>query len=274
MDREVSRPRVNPAANPGAPGSDSRETASAESARPAGSCSESIFTILRTSSLLFSDPSKKIFLFSFFLIEFLVLNRTTLRLPPGLRKPDAIQRFLDEEILYNKEPDGETAFSPKRVLAERRAHCFEGALFAAAALRRLGHAPLVVQLRAVRDDDHVLALYRERPGAGCWGAVAKSNYSGLRFRSAVYRTLRELAMSYFDVYYNLEGEKSLRAFGRRVNMARFDAGGWETAEDGLWDVSLYLATRRFTPVLSRGQAGTLTRMDRRLFDAGLVGTVT
>jgi hypothetical protein len=158
-----------------------------------------------------------------------------LMLPRGLRTPDRIQRFLDEEILYNKEPDGETAFSPKRVLAERRAHCFEGALFAAAALRRLGHAPLVVQLRAVRDDDHVLALYRGR--GGLWGAVAKSNYSGLRFRSAVYRSLRELAMRYFDFYYNLEGEKGLRAFVRRVNLARFDAGGWETAADGLWDVS-------------------------------------
>jgi Transglutaminase-like superfamily len=195
-------------------------------------------------------------------------------IPRGLRKPDAIQRFLDDEIVYNKEPDGETALSPRRVLRERRAHCFEGALLAAAALRRLGHPPVVVQLRAVRDDDHVLALHRERPGSGCWGAVAKSNYSGLRFRSAVYRSLRELVMSYFDVYYNLEGEKSLRAFGRPVNLARFDARGWETADDGLWDVSVHLATGRFTPVLSRGQARALSPMDRRLFDAGLVGTVT
>ncbi|MDL2716804.1 MAG: hypothetical protein PT977_03530 [Acidobacteriota bacterium] len=194
-------------------------------------------------------------------------------LPRGLGRPDRIQCFLDEEILYNKEADGETAFSPRRVLRERRAHCFEGALLAAAALRRLGHAPLVVQLRAVRDDDHVLALYRERPGAGCWGAVAKSNYSGLRFRSAVYRSLRELVMSYFDVYYNLEGEKSLRAFGRPIDLSRFDARGWETAGESLWDVSLHVATRRFTPLLARGQARRLAPMDRRLFDAGLVGTV-
>ena len=195
-------------------------------------------------------------------------------LPRGLGRPDRIQCFLDEEILYNKEADGETAFSPRRVLRECRAHCFEGALLAAAALRRLGHAPLVVQLRAVRDDDHVLALYRERPGAGCWGAVAKSNYSGLRFRSAVYRSLRELVMSYFDVYYNLGGEKSLRAFGRPVNLSRFDTRGWETADESLWDVSLHLATRRFTPLLVRRQIRGLVPMDRRLFDAGLVGTVS
>ncbi len=205
------------------------------------------------------------------------MNKTTttpLRLPRGLRSPDAIQRFLDD-LLYNKEKGGETARSPRRVLETREAHCFEGALLAAAALRRLGYPPLVVQLRSTsRDDDHVLALFRERRAAGSWGALAKSNYSGLRFRSPVYRSLRELVMSYFDVYYNLEGEKSLRAFTRPVDLARFDARGWETAEEDLWDVSACLATRRFTPVLTRAQIRALTPMDRRLYDAGLVGRVS
>ena len=205
------------------------------------------------------------------------MNRTTptpLSLPRSLRSPDAIQRFLDD-LLYNKEKDGETARSPRRVLETREAHCFEGALLAAAALRRISHPPLVVQLRStVRDDDHVLALFRERRGAGCWGAVAKSNYSGLRFRSPVYRSLRELVMSYFDAYYNLEGEKSLRAFERPVDLARFDSRGWETAEEDLWDVTAYLATRRFTPILTRAQIRALTPMDRRLYDAGLLGRVS
>ena len=197
-----------------------------------------------------------------------------LSLPRGLRSPDAIQRFLDE-LLYNKEKSGETARSPRGVLETREAHCFEGALLAAAALRRISHPPLVIQLRSTsRDDDHVLALFRERRGAGCWGAVAKSNYSGLRFRSPVYRSLRELVMSYFDAYYNLEGEKSLRAFERPVDLARFDARGWETAEEDLWDVSAYLATRRFTPILTRTQVRALTPMDRRLYDAGLLGRVS
>ena len=194
-----------------------------------------------------------------------------MRLPSGLRSPEAIQRLLDD-LSYNKEKGGETARSPRRVLEMGEAHCFEGALLAAAALRRLGHPPLVVQLRAVRDDDHVLALFRERRGAGLWGAVAKSNYSGLRFRSAVYRSLRELSMSYFDCYYNLVGEKSLRAFGRPVDLSRFDARGWETAGENLWDVSNWLATRSFAPLVPGPPARRLGWMDLRLFDAGLVGS--
>jgi hypothetical protein len=105
------------------------------------------------------------------------------------------------------------------VLRDRLAHCFEGALFAAGALRALGHPPLLLDLEAVRDDDHVLAVFRRN---GAWGALAKSNYAGLRFREPVYRTLRELAMSYFEDYYSVEGERSLRSFSTRpVNLARF-----------------------------------------------------
>src|ERR1700761_6222830 len=111
-----------------------------------------------------------------------------------LDSPEKIQRFVDD-LRYNKEPGGVTCRSPRRVMRDRTAHCMEGALFAAAALRMLGDPPLLLDLEAVHDDDHVLAIFRRR---GLWGAIAKSNYSGLRFREPVYRTLRELAMSYFD----------------------------------------------------------------------------
>ena len=97
-----------------------------------------------------------------------------------------------------------TAWSPRRVLAEQTAHCLEGAIFGAAALRALGFPPLLLDLEAIQDTDHVLAVWRERGG---WGAIAKSNFSGLRFRAPVYRTLRELVMSYFDGYVNLRGER-------------------------------------------------------------------
>src|SRR6202163_5163898 len=95
----------------------------------------------------------------------------------------------------------------------------EGALLGAAALRMLGHPPLVVDLEAVRDSDHVLAVYRVN---GRWGAVAKSDYAGLRSREPVYATIRELAMSYFEHYYNPAGEKTLPAYSRPVNLTSFD----------------------------------------------------
>src|SRR6266487_6341856 len=130
----------------------------------------------------------------------------------ALKTPERIQRFLDN-IGYNKEKDGPTCRSPRRVLRDRTAQCLEGALFAAAALRMHDFPPLVLDLEAVRDDDHVLAIYRQH---GHWGAIAKSNYSGLRFREPVYRTLRELAMSYFEHYFNPEAEKTLRTYSRPV----------------------------------------------------------
>jgi hypothetical protein len=190
-----------------------------------------------------------------------------------LKTPDKVQLFLDEEVGYNKEPHGETCGSPRRVLRERAAHCFEGALLAASALRFHGRPPLVLQMRAERDDDHVLALFRERPGGGAWGAVAKSNYAGLRFRAPVYRSLRELVMSYFEQYYNLKAFKSLRSYCRPVNLSRFDDRGWETAEEDLWDVSDCLATRRFLPLVTGAQVRLLSPLDRRLYEAGLHGAV-
>jgi hypothetical protein len=184
-----------------------------------------------------------------------------------LTTPEKIQRFLDD-LAYNKERDGETCRSPRRVLRDRTAHCMEGALFGAAALRLLGHPPLLLDFEAVRDDDHVLAIFRER---GHWGALAKSNYSGLRYREPVYRTLRELAMSYFEHYYNLKREKTLRRVSRPVNLRRFDGLHWMTAEEDLWMVPEYLVTVRHTPLLRAGLPSRLGRVDDRLFAAGLVG---
>jgi hypothetical protein len=185
-----------------------------------------------------------------------------------LNTPEKIQRFLDSDVAYNKEPDGATCRSPRRVLRDRVGHCMEGALFGAAALRMLGHPPLLLDLEAVRDDDHVLAIFRSR---GFWGAVAKSNYSGLRYREPVYRTIRELVMSYFEHYYNLKREKTLRRYSRPVNLVRFDAIGWMTAEDDVWPVPDHLCTVGHTAILPPAATRTLGRVDDRLFSAGLVG---
>ncbi len=185
-----------------------------------------------------------------------------------LTTPAKIAHFLDHEIAYNKEPEGPTCRSPRRVLRYRTGHCMEGALFAAAALRMLGYPPLLIDLESVRDDDHVLAVYRRD---GHWGSVAKSNYSGLRHREPVFRTLRELVMSYFEHYFNLEYEKTLRKYSRPVNLARFDEIHWMTAEEDVWAVPEYLCEISHTRLLTAGQIRRLGRVDDRIFAAGLAG---
>ena len=185
-----------------------------------------------------------------------------------LKKPEAIQRHLDEALGYNLEPNGPSCYSPRLVLRHGVAHCMEGALLAASALRQLGHPPLLMDLEAVRDDDHVLALFRQD---GHWGAIAKSNYSGLRFREPVYRTLRELALSYFEHYFNLKGEKGLRAFAGPVRLTRFDKIGWETTEEHPWAIPEYLVTVRHHPILTPPMRGRRYYADRRLLEAGRLG---
>src|SRR3989440_3450014 len=187
-----------------------------------------------------------------------------LRTLASLRTPAGVQRALDA-MPYHL---ASTAWSPRRVLAERTAHCLEGAIFAAAALRLLGFPPLLLDLEAVQDTDHVIAVFRARRH---WGAIAKSNFSGLRYREPVYRSLRELVMSYFEGYVNYRGERTLRAFSRPVNLARFDARRWMTTDDDVWWIAEHLVgvphVRLLTPVMERA----LSRTDRRGLTAALVG---
>jgi hypothetical protein len=196
------------------------------------------------------------------------LDAGEMRTLKALKTPEKIQRFLDVDIAYNKEPDGDTIRSPRRVLRDRVGHCFEGALLAAAALRVQGFPPLLLDLESVRDDDHVLAIFKQH---GCWGAIAKSNYSGLRFREPVYRSLRELVMSYFEHYFNLRREKTLRNYSRPVNLARFDRIGWMTAEEDLWAINEALAQLPHVALMKDAARRRLARVDDRLFAAGLAG---
>lgn len=184
----------------------------------------------------------------------------------ALKTPASIQKFVDSlEYQY-----ANTAWSPQRVLRERKGHCLEGALLAAAALRVNDHAPLLMDLEAVHDDDHVVAIYREN---GLWGSIAKSNFAGLRFRAPIYRTLRELAVSYFEHYYNLRGERTLRAYSRPVNLARLDARHWMTSEEDVWCVPELLIAARHYPLFPHKVAHGLPRLDRRSFEAGMHGWV-
>jgi len=182
-----------------------------------------------------------------------------------LTTPERIQRFLDG-LAYRSEGE---AVCPRKVLVERRAHCLDGAVFGAAALRRLGHPPALLDLRAVRDDDHVLAVYRVR---GCWGAVAKSNFVGLRSREPVHRTLRELVLTYFEQYFNLEGEKTLREFSAPLRLARFDRLGWQFSDAAIPRLGERLDAVRHWRLLSRAQERRLGAVDARSMQGGMVGT--
>lgn len=181
-----------------------------------------------------------------------------------LKSPAGVQGFLDG-LPYNL---GYTGRSPRFVLRDGTASCFEGAVFAAAALRVLGFRPLILDLEADRDTDHVIAIYRVR---GHWGAVAKSNFTGCRFREPVYRTLRELALSYFHVYFNLRFARTLRRYSRPVNLARFDDRQWMTSAQPVWYIAEYLTEIAHTPLLRPGMEKRLTRVDRRTVEAEMVG---
>jgi hypothetical protein len=182
----------------------------------------------------------------------------------ALKTPLGIQRFLDD-LPYHL---AGTAWSPRTVLREKTAHCLEGATFAAAALRVLGFPPLILDLEADHDTDHVLAVFKLR---GHWGAIAKSNFAGCRYREPVYRTVRELALSYFNIYFNLRGERTLRRYSRPVNLARFDRRHWMTSEKAIWFVAEYLCDMPHRPLLKRGLEKHLSRVDRRTWESEMVG---
>ena len=181
-----------------------------------------------------------------------------------LHSPAAIQSFLDD-IPYSID---DRYRCPLSVVRDRRAHCYDGAVFAAALLRRAGYPPLIVNLFAYRDDEHLLAIYRR---AGRWGAVAKSNFAGLRYREPVYRTLRELAISYFEDYYNMEGTRSLRSHTRPLNLAQFDGAGWTTRDESMERIAARLDALRRIPLLTPRMIARLAPLDKRSYDAGMVG---
>jgi len=182
-----------------------------------------------------------------------------------LTPPWRIQKFLDE---LDYDVRGSGCRSPRRVLSERMVQCMDGALFASAALRLQGEPPLLLDLEATQDDDHVLALYRR---GGLWGAVARSNYSGLRFREPIFRTARDLVLSYVEGYFNLRREKTLRRHSRPFDVSRFDSRHWMTAEEDLWYIPEHLVGIRHYRLLTPPQELGLAPVSRVVFEAGLVG---
>ena len=148
----------------------------------------------------------------------------------SLKNPYGIQRFLDDMPYHI----ANTSYSPAARTPRKHFALFRRSDARCAALRANGYPPLIFDLEAEQDTDHVVAIYRER---GHWGAIAKSNFTGCRYREPVYRSLRELALSYFDGYFNLRRERTLRRFSVPVNLSRFDSRDWMTTEKPLWFIA-------------------------------------
>jgi hypothetical protein len=193
------------------------------------------------------------------------LTQSERRVIATLTTPRKIQDFLDG-LAYSTET---TYRCPLRVLRERIAHCFDGAVFGAAVLRRLGYPPLILNTPAiVQDDDHLLALYKRD---GRWGAVAKSNFVGLRFREPVYVTLHELVMSYFEQFYNVGRKKTLRSYTVPLNLKAFDRLNWMMSDEALERIGERLDEIRKVRLLTRRMIVNLSLVDERSYQAGLLG---
>ena len=182
----------------------------------------------------------------------------------GLSSPPAIQKFLDS-IPYNP---GETYRSPRQVLGDRTANCMEGAVFAACGLDRIGLRPALVEFRAVRDDCHLVTIFKQD---GRFGALSKSNFTGLRYRCPVYRTLRELVLSYFEHHFNVRRELTMRSYTRPLVLSERAFPAWRWRESDLDDIADALDRQPGTVVVDRARERHLRLVDDRLFRAGLLG---
>jgi hypothetical protein len=160
------------------------------------------------------------------------LSKEYLKILKKLTTPAKIQDYLDT-LPINWEKNGETYMSVARVLKNKTAHCFEGALLAAAALKLHGNKPLLLDLKTLNGDDHVVALYKIN---NYWGAISKTNHSTLRFRDPVYETIHELALSYFHEYIDKNGEKTLYAYSNPFNLDKFGTE-WLNSEKELFHIA-------------------------------------
>jgi hypothetical protein len=195
-----------------------------------------------------------------------LLNKKELKVFSRLTSFFKIQEFLDS-LPYSKE---ERYRCPRSVLLHNKAHCYDGAVFACAALQMLGFPPLLVEmLPNDRDDDHILAVFRQGKQ---WGAVAKSNFVGLRYREPVYRDLRELIMSYFESYFNIAAERTLIGYTAPLNLNRFNNLNWLVNDAAMNVIGDALDNNRKYRIILPAMAQKLTRVDKRSYRAGLLGS--
>ncbi|MBM3204538.1 hypothetical protein FJZ48_00975 [Candidatus Uhrbacteria bacterium] len=184
------------------------------------------------------------------------LTKKELTLLRTLNTPRKVQNYLDSLRADNEQVD-DTCRSPRTVMREKRAHCLEGAMLAALAFRVHRRPPLLLDLTSVPHDlDHVVAVFKQH---GCWGAVSKTNHAVLCYREPVYRSIRELVMSYFHEYFDHAGFKTLRSYSNPVHLSRFDKQNWMINEKENWFIAEYLVDVKHIPLLTKSQIATLRR---------------
>jgi hypothetical protein len=186
-----------------------------------------------------------------------------------LSAPAKIQDYLNS-ISFNFEKNGQTCYSPREVIKNKTAHCTEGAIFAAAVLEYHGHKPFILDLRSTikpYDYDHVIAVYKKE---GCFGAISKTNHAVLRYREPVYKTIRELVMSYFHEYFLDNGKKTLREYSDLLNLNKFNKLNWRTSEKNLFDIPADLDDIKHHRVLTSNQIKNLRLADKIEVEAGKI----
>jgi hypothetical protein len=176
-----------------------------------------------------------------------------------LNTPSKVQDYLDS-LSFNFEEKQETCMSARRVLKENKAHCIEGAMLACTAFMLAGRKPLILNIKVSKDDDdHIVALFKEN---GFWGAVSKTNHAVLRYRDPVYRTVRELAMSYFHEYFLVSnGKKTMLGYSRVIHLKRFGFS-WLAEERDLWDIAEHIYDSYHFPAVPAKNKNLLRKASR------------
>lgn len=150
--------------------------------------------------------------------------------------PVRVQKFL-RAMDYNAEKGGETLRSALSSLKKKKAHCMEAAFIAAAILEQRGYPPLVMSLESIDDLDHVIFVYRKN---GRWGSVARSRDEGLHGRKPVFRSLRDLALSYYEPYI----DKSGCITGYQVAHLDDSGADWRRSPKNVWKAEQFLIDLR------------------------------
>jgi hypothetical protein len=197
-------------------------------------------------------------------------TKTEEKLFKKLNTPAKIQDFLNK-IPFNFEKKGETCMSPRSTILANKAHCMEGALLASAILEYHGFQPLILDLRSSKkpfDYDHVVAIWNED---GFYGAISKTNHGVLRYREPVYKSIRELVMSYFHEYFlNNNGQKTLREYSDPFDLNHFNKINWRTSESDIFEIPEYLDKITHHQILTKKQIKNLRKADRIEIEMGKI----